>query len=170
MVKPTTTKSMIFSEDPTDTWCYSQDRYHTLIGDRKLAETFIDVATSALQCEREYLLDDIHCSYPVHEDELFHRLKFEELLKIFNLTILALHRPGFQRESYPLERALYTALDNSLTNHLDGFGSQKEWKTLLRALEFDDRDILEHLFWDFDFMHTPTTQEVKALRKELTSL
>jgi hypothetical protein len=170
MVKPTTTKSMIFSEDPTDTWCYSRDRYHTLIGDHKLADIFINIATSALQCERDYLLDDIYCPYPVDKDELFRRLKPQELLKIINLTLLALHRPGFRRESYTLERMLYTALDNSLTNYLDGVGAQEEWKTLLRALEFDDHDILEHLLWDYDFMHEPTKKEIRTLQEELASL
>lgn len=163
---------MIFSEDPTDTWCYSRDRYHTLIGDRKLAGTFIDVATSALQVERDHILDLYICyEHPDYISKRLSRLVGCELIKLIDYTVLALNRPGFQRESYIMEELLYTALHNDLTSYLDGFVRGRRWKPLLKAMDCDDHDILEHLLWDFDFQFVlPTKEETRALRKELASL
>jgi hypothetical protein len=172
MVKNTTTKSMIFSEDPTETWCYSRDRYHKLIGDHKLADTFIDVATSALQCEREYLLDDLCEDLNNYNTKRLRLLKPPELAKLLGLTILALKRPGFKCESLLMEEILYITLHNDLVTYLDGIRSgRRKWGTLLRAMACDDLYILNDLFWDFDFeLFEPTKEETRALRKELASL
>ncbi len=163
---------MLFSEDPNETWCYSRDRYHTLIGDRKLADTFINVATSALQCEREYLLDDLYEDSNNYKTKRLRLLKPTELAQLLSLTILALKRPGFKCESLLMEEILFITLHNDLVAYLDGFRSgRRGWGALLRAMACDDLYVLNDLFWDFDFeIFEPTKEETKALRKELASL